>query len=187
MWWPLVLRCFPRLLVSFAHHVLALWPNPSLNPRPATASPPWSGLAHTLGLANHASEIPVFEFPLQDHPEYSRRLMDRIQHAVIVPPARVSIGTWEPAENDCHANVTTWCANAQGFEIVRGWLYFDMADTLPFVLFNAHSVVRNPEGQLWDITPQRATRPYPFLAAEETEEEYARFVEAGAVRLRHFK
>ena len=38
MWWPLVLRCFPRLLVSFAHHVLALWPNWSLKPTPSGAA-----------------------------------------------------------------------------------------------------------------------------------------------------
>lgn len=129
----------------------------------------------------------MLEFQFQDHPEYSNRLMERVHEAVIVPPARVSIGDWKPVENDCHANVTTWCANAKGFEIVRGWLYFDMANALPFVLFNAHSVVRNPEGELWDITPQRATHSYPFLAAEEQEAEYARFIEAGAVRLRHFK
>ena len=128
----------------------------------------------------------VFNFPLQDHPEYSRRLIARLSEAVIVPPARVSLGAWLPAENDCHANVATWCRNTQGFQIVRGWLYFDMANLMPIVLFNAHSVVRNERGELWDITPTKATSPYPFLIAEESEEEYAKFIEAGAVRLRHF-
>ncbi len=62
-----------------------------------------------------------------------------------------------------------------------------MANLMPIVLFNAHSVVRNERGELWDITPTKATSPYPFLIAEESEEEYAKFIKAGAVRLRHFK
>ena len=131
--------------------------------------------------------IDMLDFPLQDHPEYSRQLISRLNQAVIVPPARASLGQWHPAENDCHVNVTTWCMKTQGFEIVRGWLYFDMANLMPFVLFNAHSVIRNQKGELWDITPTKASNPYPFLVAEETEEEYVKFIEAGAVRLRHFK
>ena len=126
-------------------------------------------------------------FPMIELPEYSTRLYDRRHSAVIIPPASVSLGTWVPALNDCHLNVSTWCKHSQGYAAVRGWLYFDFLDQLPFVLFNAHSVVRDAEGKLWDITPSQASQPYPFLEAEEPEAEYAKLVESGVSRLRHFK
>lgn len=74
-----------------------------------------------------------------------------------------------------------------GYSPVRGWLYFDFVDLLPFVLFNAHSVVRDPEGSLWDITPAQASQPYPFLMAEESNEEYAALIQSGVSRIRHVK
>lgn len=120
-------------------------------------------------------------------PEYSKRLYERRAEGIIVQPATVSLGDWKTSPNDCHANVSAWCSNVQGYEAVRGWLYFDLANALPYVLFNAHSVVRAPDGKLWDITPAQASQLYPFIVAEETEEEYARLIESGVVRLKHFK
>ena len=124
---------------------------------------------------------------LKEHPEYTQRLYLRVGQGEVAPPARVSIDDWTPVENDCHANVTTWCKSSNGFEIVRGWLYFDLAGLLPYVLFNAHSVIRDSAGELWDITPSRATDQYPFLVAEEAEDVYAQFIEGGVTRLRHYK
>ena len=129
----------------------------------------------------------MFDFPFQEHPEYSSRLVARLDSAVIVPRAEAHIGDWKPVKNDCHANVSTWCKNREGFQAVRGWLYFDLNNVMPIVLFNAHSVVRDEHGQLWDITPTKATDTYPFLIAEESEEAYAKFIEGGAGRLRHRK
>jgi hypothetical protein len=125
--------------------------------------------------------------PMVDLPEYSTRLYERLTEGTIVPPAAVSIGAWTPAPGDCHANVSTWCKNIAEYKAVRGWLYFDLANAMPFVLFNAHSVVRDPSGKLWDITPSQASQPYPFIPAEESEEEYAHLVESGVVRIRHSK
>jgi hypothetical protein len=46
---------------------------------------------------------------------------------------------------------------------VRGFLFFDLARVMPFVWFNAHSVVRLPDGKLVDITPSKASTQYPFI------------------------
>jgi hypothetical protein len=127
----------------------------------------------------------MFELLAQELPEYTSRLYQRLDSALIVPRAQVSIGNWKPTSNDCHANATTWCTHATGFEIVRGWLFFNMANALPYVLFNAHSVVRNSDGELLDITPSMAADSYPFIIAEENEDAYAKLIESGIVRLRH--
>ena len=104
-----------------------------------------------------------------------------------MPLAVVSLGAWTPAPNDCHANVGTWCKNMPEYIAVRGWLYFDFVDALSYVLFNAHSVIRDPDGRLLDITPTLASQRYPFLATEETEGEYAQLVDGGVSRIRHIK
>jgi len=62
---------------------------------------------------------------------------------------------------------------------VRGWLFFSLSYPSPlvnFVLFNAHSVIRQADGTLFDITPSRASQPYPFIRAEENDEDFLRFV-----------
>ena len=126
-------------------------------------------------------------FPIVEVPEYSERLYARRLEGVMVPLAVVSLGAWNPAPNDCHANVSTWCKNMPKYTAVRGWLYFDYVDALPYVLFNAHSVIRAPDGRLWDITPTLASQPYPFLSTEGTDGEYEQLVEGGVSRIRHIK
>jgi hypothetical protein len=152
----------------------------------AKRHPGSSPSAQTLGpKSTDLKMAPVF--PIVDRPEYSTPLYHHRQTGLIVPPATVELGTWKPAPNDCHANVSTWCKYMPEYSAVRGWLYFDFLDQLPYVLFNAHSVVRAPDGKLWDITPSQASQPYLFLAAEESEGEYAELIEGGISRLRHFK
>jgi len=65
---------------------------------------------------------------------------------------------------------------------VRGWLYFYFGGHFHYVLFNAHSAVQTPEGDLCEVTPSFASQPYPFIVAEESEEEYAAFVEGHGIR-----
>ena len=128
-----------------------------------------------------------YMLPHQVHTEYTTRLRARQAEGVFVSPAQVSIGEWAPRANQCHENVTVWCTNDQAFQIVRGWLYLDLAGRLPYEIFLAHSVVRDKDGALWDITPLQALERYPFIAATESEAEYAAFVEQGAGRLLHYK
>lgn len=120
-------------------------------------------------------------------PAYTAALRERRAEGVVVPHAQVSIGDWEPQSNLCHENVTTWCAANGEFQIVRGWLYLDLLGQLPYEVFLAHSVVRDRNGALWDITPMQACQQYPFIAATESEDEYAALVEQGVSRLAHYK
>jgi hypothetical protein len=106
---------------------------------------------------------------------------------VIVPHRYVSTADWKPASNKCHENVSVWCCNNPTFKAARGWLYIDFGSVLPYEVFIAHSVVRDKDDALWDLTPMSASERYPFIEAVETEEDYAALIEAGASRLVHYK
>ena len=69
----------------------------------------------------------------------------------------------------------------------RGWLYFDFNDILPLVKFVAHSALKDMEGTLYEITPVQVIQQYPFIFAEESEEEYASLVESGVTECWHQK
>jgi len=49
---------------------------------------------------------------------------------------------------------------------------FEVYTPLGLCRFIPHSVVEDEDGVLFDITPSRASRRYPFLRDELTEEEY---------------
>ena len=119
---------------------------------------------------------------------YAARLHARVNEASVLNWADLSIGDWRPIENDCHGNVTTLCERDQSYVPIRGWLYFDFGGMSDRVKFLAHSAVRGPDGVLYDITPSCASRQYPFICAEESEDDYAQLVEGdGIVNLWHIK
>jgi hypothetical protein len=114
-------------------------------------------------------------------------LFARVHQAAVLNWAEVSIGDWKPQLNECHGNVTELCAHDPSYTPVRGWLYFDFGGLLDCVQFLAHSAVRAPDGKLYDITPAIASQQYPFLAAEESEREYAALIQSGVTELWHIK
>ncbi len=118
---------------------------------------------------------------------YAAALFARLNQVALLQPAVVDIGDWHPQLNSCHANVTELCAHDRSYSPVRGWLYFDFGGYLDRVQFLAHSAIRAPNGNLYDITPSQATQQYPFLAAVEPEAEYRALIESGVVRLWHLK
>lgn len=118
---------------------------------------------------------------------YAGKLFARVKQAVMLKRAEVAIGEWKPSGNECHGNVTELCAHDPSYAPVRGWLYFDFGGHLDRVQFLAHSAVRAPDGELYDITPSRASQQYPFIAAEESEAEYAALVQGGVTRVWHIK
>lgn len=128
-----------------------------------------------------------YPFPHQVNAAYTSAIRQRLDEGVFVLPSRVSIGDWEPQANHCHDNVTFWCNSKPEFQAVRGWLYMDMSGQFEYEVFLAHSVVRDSDGQLWDITPMQALERYPFFAATESEDEYHALMEQGATRLVHHK
>ena len=108
---------------------------------------------------------------------YAARLYERRSEGVITGVAQASIEDWTPSGHDCHANVTDWCEHYLGHKPVRGWLYFDFSKPMSVVRFYAHSVIENEKGELFDITPSKASQQYPFIRADESEEEFAYLVE----------
>lgn len=114
--------------------------------------------------------------PELDVGEYAKTLYSRVGAAVILKRATIGGGDWEPQPNMCHHNVSIWCQHMPEYKAVRGWLYFDLPG-LNYVKFVAHSAVRTPDGELFDITPSSATQDYPFIESGLSEEKYAEFVE----------
>jgi hypothetical protein len=112
-----------------------------------------------------------------DIKEYAKKLYSKASSAVMLKRAIINGGEWQPQPNMCHNNVTIWCQHKTDFQPVRGWLYFDLPGC-DYVKFVAHSAVRNPKGELYDITPSNASTDYLFINSELTEEEYAELVEA---------
>jgi len=118
---------------------------------------------------------------------YAKRLYDRREQTVMLKWANVSTETWRPSPNECHGNVSEVCANDSRYSPARGWLYFDFCGALPSVKFVAHSALRDMDGVLYDITPACASQQYPFLLAEESEEEYVSLIESGVTELVYMK
>jgi hypothetical protein len=126
--------------------------------------------------------------PPPDMAPYAARLYERRNEGIIVPGGRLADSNWQPAFNDCHANVNALCEADPRYRPVRGWLYFDFNNDLSFVRFTAHSVVMDEHDKLWDITPSRASQPYPFIRAEGTDDEFAQIVEVrGLGNLDHYR
>ena len=118
---------------------------------------------------------------------YAARLYARVNEASVLECCDVSIGDWHPTENECHGNVTTLCEHDPDYEPIRGWLYLDFGGVMDRVKFVAHSAVRAPDGVLYDITPSSVPHQYPFICAEESEDDYAQRVEDGTVFVWHIK
>jgi hypothetical protein len=114
-------------------------------------------------------------------------LLARLDEAVMLRRMEVNIGDWRPIENDCHANASQICLHSPSYLPVRGWLYFDFGGLLDRVQFLAHSAVRAPTGELWDVTPSRASQDYPFITSRLSEDDYVALIEGGVTRLWHIK
>lgn len=122
--------------------------------------------------------------PLVDPDTYGQALMQRANEVAVVPRISVHVDDWMPQPNMCHYNVSYFCEHNAGHTPVRGWLYFELPG-LTVAKFLSHSVVRAPDGVLYDITPWEATQHYPFLASNLTEDEYADLVEEQGVGALH--
>lgn len=73
-------------------------------------------------------------------------------------------------EHQCHDNADQFVAVNEGYRVVRGWLYFDFREhavllfgSEPFIRFSAHSLVQDVRGERYEITPSKASQPYPFI------------------------
>lgn len=84
--------------------------------------------------------------------EYATSICARRADAVTVPFVPVSLPDgWTPEIGKCHTNVDRWVADNPGWHAVRGWISYISFGPAGEQL-TAHSVVRNPDGTLIDIT-----------------------------------
>ncbi len=82
---------------------------------------------------------------------------------------------WMPVPNRCHDNATAWVKRFPTWTVVRGWLLI-AEDEVMGTTFDAHSVVRDPDGRSWDVTQNDEHR---FLVHPGDDVEFMRRVRAG--------
>jgi hypothetical protein len=72
----------------------------------------------------------------------------------------------QPLRNKCHDNVDAWTTRNPQYRAVKGW-------AISGCVLDAHSVVCDEHGILWDITfPDLASRGILFIRHHGTEEEF---------------
>jgi len=83
--------------------------------------------------------------------DYEASICQRLGEALRVPFRHVSLPGWSPEVADCHANVDKWVQVHPECTATREWVTY--ADLGVAIGLTAHSVVRNIDGHLFDITP----------------------------------
>lgn len=116
------------------------------------------------------------------HERMARSLYERRTHFFHLEYVKSCPADWAPAPNRCHENVAAWVERFPLWTVVRGWLLISQHDALG-AMFDAHSVVRDEEGHLWDVTQNDV---HQFLIHPGDEDEFMKQVEAGPwVRLHY--
>lgn len=108
---------------------------------------------------------------------YAASLFERLPQAEHIPFRAVEINGQAAPQRNCHENARLWSENNPGWVVVDGWLCLEGGPLSPFTIFVAHSVVRDPTGQVVDVTPLIAQEPRPFLPANLPQEDFERAVE----------
>lgn len=83
--------------------------------------------------------------------DYEASICRQLSQAELVPFRLVSLPDGDPTASNCHSNVDRWVEAHPGTTAVRGWVAF--ASCGDATGLTAHSVVRDTDGQLFDITP----------------------------------
>lgn len=86
--------------------------------------------------------------------EYERDICARSDTACLVPIKRdAGFDGWKPKVGGCHDNVDHWVKHHEGHTAVRGWMACSTCGP-DYIVYTAHSVVRDRDGSLFDITPR---------------------------------
>ncbi|MGF6534306.1 hypothetical protein P3T20_005110 [Paraburkholderia sp. GAS206C] len=84
--------------------------------------------------------------------DYEADICSRLHEARVIPFRKVDMGEGLPAVANCHSNVDAWVKTHPECKAVRGWVtYIDYGDQ--GIELTAHSVVQDPDNELFDITP----------------------------------
>ncbi|HEV2398579.1 MAG TPA: hypothetical protein VGS27_16665 [Candidatus Sulfotelmatobacter sp.] len=110
-----------------------------------------------------------------------KSICERLAHASQVAFREVSFADGSlPVESACHQNADKWVKENPGTVVVRGWVTY--ADFGASIGLTAHSVIRDRDGELADITPlenKRDRAGMRFLSHVGTEQEFAKIKESG--------
>jgi hypothetical protein len=112
--------------------------------------------------------------PTEDLRRYAASLFARRDGAQIIQYKEIEIGDDNALPRNCHNNADSWVENHPEFSVVRGWLVV-VIPGFQWIRFLAHSVVSSADGELFDITPQRAFQQHPFLPANVPEVTYKKY------------
>ena len=124
---------------------------------------------------------------------YVGELSLRWSESFVVPRIEVEQAGWQPVVKQCHRNVAELVKLNDDYQPVRGWMIMDLRESVlllnalfgleqePRIELLAHSIVKNKQGKLLDVTPVEALygtpNEYPFLQHVGDEDEYATFIE----------
>lgn len=98
--------------------------------------------------------------------EYERTICSQSVGAEVPEYRKVSPRGWTPAISCCHKNAERWVSENPGQVAVRGWVFYmhyAFATGESGSVYTAHSVVRDCDGSLYDITPLGDERVRPSL------------------------
>jgi hypothetical protein len=95
--------------------------------------------------------------------QYEWQICARIKASQIIPFRNVSIGDWRPEIAKCHDNVARWIKSNPGHTAIHGWIV-NASYGEDRVGVTAHTVVRDEDGSLFDITPVADERVRPGMA-----------------------
>ena len=124
-----------------------------------------------MGLNSHDDSMVV-----TSRASYEARICEAFAVATVPPYRQVSLPEWVPIVSHCHLNVDRWVESNPGHSTVRGWVLYMSClheSGIMGTMLTAHSVVREPAGTLYDITPlgdesvRASLRFVPHIGTEE--------------------
>lgn len=93
---------------------------------------------------------------------YEQQVCDGLVSAEVVPFREIVPEGWKPEIGNCHENVDRWVEANPECAAVRGWVV-NASYGPAMVGVTAHSVVKGPDGHLFDITPVCDERVRPGM------------------------
>lgn len=116
----------------------------------------------------------------KEREEYEKSICERLREAKPIPLQKVVFADGsEPQASRCYENVDRWVKENSGATAVRGWVTY--ADFGSSTGLTAHSVIRDRDGQPFDITPlgnERDRLGMRFVPHIGTEQEFKTMKEA---------
>lgn len=104
--------------------------------------------------------------------EYKLLLKKSLNNAIQLPFKSVLINGSAPKPNNCHYNAQTYEEESRIVTCVRGWLVIDGGSSSSQVIMLPHSVIKDIDDRLYEITPIESLEPRPFLESMLSENDF---------------